>query len=238
MKKFIAIIAASVFFASMSVAVFASTDDTAPATVAEGDEEDEGGEDDDQNKDNPSGGGSCGGSSVPSVSSNSISAPSGEEVTALEYEATGVSWSTWIAAADENKSLGEYMNNAITSMPGLENATPVGQGGNVIINGQPSNQTFSVFKPVQAHVDSAKAQASSLGGRVLNVVDVKASVSFETANVNFYMPGITGAENVQVYHYADGQWYPVNVSEVREDHVLVDMTQLGVLAFIEVPAAE
>lgn len=209
MKKFIAIIVAGVFFASMSVAVFAEGCDSVLPV-------------------------SC---NVPvscSVSGNC--APSADEITALEYEATGVPWSTWIAAEDENKSLGEYMNNAIIGTPGLENTTPVGQGGNVIINGQPSNQTFSVFKPLPAHVDSAKSQASALGGRVLNVVDVKASVSFETANVNFYMPGITGAENVQVYHYANGAWYPVNVSEIREDHVLVDMTQLGVLAFIEIAA--
>ena len=41
------------------------------------------------------------------------------------------------AAAAENKTVGEYMNNAVTEVPGLDEATPLGQGGHVIINGAP-----------------------------------------------------------------------------------------------------
>ena len=54
------------------------------------------------------------------------------------------------------------------------------------------------------------------------------------------MPGVTAGQNIQVYQYdyANGQWISVAVAEVREDHVVVDMTSLGVLAFFEVPAAE
>ncbi len=74
----------------------------------------------------------------------------GSEAEALAIEATGIPMSTTLAAADENKSVGEYMNNAVVAAPGLDNAVPVSQGGNVIINGQPSNQTFrieSAFRP-------------------------------------------------------------------------------------------
>ena len=155
---------------------------------------------------------------------------------ALAAEALGISMADQNAAADLNKSIGEYFNNSVNGVPGLANATPVAQGGNVIINGEPSNQTFSVYKPLMAHVDAAKAQAASLGGRVMNVVDIDASVYFDVATVNFYMPGVTGAENIQVYHFANGTWTPVNVAEVRTDHVVVDMTGLGIIAFIEVPA--
>ena len=147
---------------------------------------------------------------------------------------------TSIAASEENKSVGEYMNNAVVAAPGLENAVPISQGGNVIINGAPSNQTFSVLKVLSGHTDSAKAQAASLGGTVLNVARIDASVYFDTATVNFYMPGVTAGQNIQVYQYdyTNGQWTGVAVAEVREDHVVVDMTSLGVLAFFEVPAAE
>ena len=83
-------------------------------------------------------------------------------------------------------------------------------------------------------MSSAKAQAAALGGKVLNVANIQANVSFGTASVNFYMPGVTTGQNIQVYRYANGQWVSVNVSEVRDDHVVVDMTSLGVLAFIQI----
>ena len=54
------------------------------------------------------------------------------------------------------------------------------------------------------------------------------------------MPGVKTGQNIQVYQYdyTSGQWTGVAVAEVREDHVVVDMTSLGVLAFVEIPAAE
>ena len=152
--------------------------------------------------------------------------------------ASSVPQSVVKAAADENKTIGEYMNNAVTEVPGLEEVVPLGQGGHVIINGVPSNQTFSVLKPVRRDVDSAKAHAASLSGKVLNVAQVKASVTgFDTAQVNFYLKGLKSGQNVKVYQLVDGVWVELSVAEVRDDHVVVDMTSLGTLAFVELPAA-
>ncbi len=152
--------------------------------------------------------------------------------------ASSVPQSVVKAAADENKTIGEYMNNAVTEVPGLEEVVPLGQGGHVIINGMPSNQTFSVMKPVRQDVDSAKAHAASLSGKVLNVAQVKASVTgFNTAQVNFYLKGLKSGQNVKVYQLVDGVWVELSVAEVRDDHVVVDMTSLGTLAFVELPAA-
>ncbi|MDE6844531.1 MAG: hypothetical protein K2J99_02015 [Lachnospiraceae bacterium] len=140
------------------------------------------------------------------------------------------------AAADENKTVGEYMNNAVTEVPGLDSVVPLGQGGHVIINGVPSNQTFSVLKPSADNVKLAKTQATALGGTVLNVAKINASVTgFNTATVNFYLKGIKTGQNIKVYQLVDGQWVELTVIEIREDHIVVDMTSLGTLAFIEVP---
>lgn len=156
---------------------------------------------------------------------------------ALAAEATGIPMATAIAADEEGKTVGEYMNNAVTEVQGLDNATPVAQGGKVIINGAPSNQTFSVLKPYLAEVNSAKTQAAALGGSVLNVARIDASIGgFNTATVNFYMPGVAAGNNIQVYQLVDGQWSSLNVSEIRKDHVVVDLTSLGTIAFIEVAA--
>ncbi len=142
------------------------------------------------------------------------------------------------AAMAEDKTVGEYMNNAVTRLPGLENVTPLGQGGHVIINGVPGNQTFSVLKPHYAYVTFAKTLAGGVGGRVLNVVEIKASVPFDTATVNFYAEGVKAGQNIKVYQYRDEAWVEIEVTEIREDHVVVNMTSLGTLAFIELPAAQ
>ena len=138
-----------------------------------------------------------------------------------------------IAAAEEGKTVGEYMNNAITKLPGLDKVTPIAQGGHVIINGAPSNQTFSVLKPYYAYVSFAKTFANSLGGKVLNVATIKASVSFNTATVNFYAKGVKAGQNIKVYQYVNGSWVEVEVAEIRDDHVVVNMKSLGTLAFIQ-----
>ena len=142
------------------------------------------------------------------------------------------------AAMAEDKTVGEYMNNAVTRLPGLENVTPLGQGGHVIINGVPGNQTFSVLKPHYAYVNFAKTLAGGVGGRVLNVAEIKASVPFDTATVNFYAEGVKAGQNIKVYQYRDEAWVEIEVTEIREDHVVVNMTSLGTLAFIELPAAQ
>ena len=142
------------------------------------------------------------------------------------------------AAMAEDKTVGEYMNNAVTRLPGLENVTPLGQGGHVIINGVPGNQTFSVLKPHYAYVNFAKTLAGGVGGRVLNVAEIKASVPFDTAIVNFYAEGVKAGQNIKVYQYVNGSWVEVEVTEIRNDHVVVNMTSLGTLAFIELPAAQ
>lgn len=140
------------------------------------------------------------------------------------------------AAAAENKTVGEYLNNAVTEVPGLDAVTPLGQGGHVIINGAPSNQTFSVLKPESKEVASAKSLATSLNGKVLNVAKINASIrKFNTATVNFYMKGITAGQNIKVYQLVDGVWVELTVSEIRADHIVVNMTSLGTLAFVELP---
>lgn len=172
-----------------------------------------------------------------SESGNSISdiVPEGDAVSAVE--ASSIPAAIIEAAAAEGKTVGEYLNNAVVTVPGLDYAVPIGQGGHVIINGAPSNQVFSVLKPALSNVNSAKTFAASLGGRVLTVVRIGASVSgFQTAKVNFYMKGVKAGQNIKVFQNVNGRWLEVDVIEIREDHVVVEMTSLGTLAFIEMPS--
>lgn len=142
-----------------------------------------------------------------------------------------------VAAVDMDKLVGEFMANAITGIWAMDDVVTVAQGGKIILDGKQSNVTFPVQKPELSRVYSAKNYAASLGGTVLNVVKIETHVGFGVANVNFYMPGITGEENIHVYHYNEkaNAWEELTVTEKRADHVVVDMTSTGTLAFIVTP---
>lgn len=131
-------------------------------------------------------------------------------------------------AAEKNMSAGEFYNNAVISTPGIENAITVGQGGNLVVDGQVTNMSATISKVTnRAYVDSVRTQQE---GRVLNVVDV--SYPAVNATINFYMPGVTGEENIVALQYNAGTWVNIEVAEVRADHVTLNMKGNGVVAFI------
>ncbi|MBD5501106.1 MAG: hypothetical protein HDR10_07900 [Lachnospiraceae bacterium] len=170
------------------------------------------------------------------VSSGSWSGTPCGSNSSVPVEAVVSSSASDAAAAEEGKTVGEYLNNAVIEVAGLESVTPVGQGGHVIINGAPSNVTFMVEKPDAAAVKSAKTEAALLGGKVLNVVSVNSIVGkFKTARVNYYLKGIKAGQNIKVYQLVKNSWVELTVVEIGEDHVVVDMTSLGTLMFVEVP---
>lgn len=131
-------------------------------------------------------------------------------------------------AREDGMSAGEFYNNVVTSTPGIENTVTVGQGGNLVVDGQVTHMAATIKKVTnRAYVDSIRAAQA---GTVLNVVEV--SYPVKVATVNFYMPGITGTENIAAYQYNNGAWTEVAVAEVRADHVTLNMTGNGVVAFI------
>ena len=162
-----------------------------------------------------------------------MAAPSPSAAVVAEQEATTtVDPVAQATAAERGMTVEEVINNVSVSLPGVAEVTPVGQGGHVIINGAPSNMTFVLSRPTLAVVNSAKA----LGGKLLNVVQTQSSVhKFTTARVNFWAQGVKAGQNIKVYQLINGAWVEIPVVEIREDHVVVDMTQHGVLAFVEVP---
>lgn len=236
MKKFIVFVLAGSMLVTAPVLAAEKTERTAVPAASES-EEDEGYEEGDEGIEDDEDGE---GSKSPSASTvkpkpkDEIAAP---VAAAPAVEATSVSAAVAEAAAAEGKTIGEYLNNAVTSVPGLENVVPIGQGGHVIINGAPSNQVFSVLKPTRENVSSAKLFAAGLNGKVLNVVRISASINgFRTAQVNFYMKGVKTGQNIKVFQISNGRWLEVDVTEIRDDHVVVEMTSLGTLAFLEMPS--
>lgn len=131
-------------------------------------------------------------------------------------------------AQSAGKSAAEYYNNAVVTTGGIENAVPVAQGGQLIIDGEVTNASATVSKVSSVYVDSVRAARE---GRLLNVVDVRFPA--HEAVVNFYMPGIEAGDTVTAVQFTDGTWTDVEVGEVRTDHVLLKLTHSGVVAFLE-----
>ena len=111
----------------------------------------------------------------------------------------------------------------------------VSQGGHVEINGGKSNVTFLVGSPDSGTLSSATSLASNVGGSLINCVTVSSSVAFKTAKVNFYITGVNVGDNIAVYQVQSGKWVQLQTAEIRKDHVVVNMSQTGTVAFVSVP---
>lgn len=139
-------------------------------------------------------------------------------------------------AESRGMSAGEFYNNAVSSVPGVENVMPVGQGGKILINGVATNQAATLAKVSNNTVTDAKSQAETLGGTLFNVMDVSLpKANFLTATINFYVKGLAGDTKVAVKQLVDGVWVDVEIVEVRLDHVILNLTQSGPIAFIQLP---
>lgn len=115
-------------------------------------------------------------------------------------------------------------------------STIVGQGGHVEINGGKSNVTFVLTPATGGQLTAATGFSAGLGGELLNVVNTSSpGASFKTAKVNFYVSGVSAGDNIAVYQLQGSKWVQLPVVETRKDHVIVNMTRHGTVAFIRVP---
>ena len=157
-------------------------------------------------------------------------AEASREAVRMEAEAAGEGFENAAHmqyAQAASKSAGEYYNNAVVVTEGIEEAIPVAQGGNLVVDGQVTNMTASISKVYVAFVDSVRAAKE---GTVLNVVDVQFP-SVE-ATINFYMPGVADGANIAAVQYTDGAWTDVEVESVRADHVVLNLKGNGIIAFL------
>lgn len=110
------------------------------------------------------------------------------------------------------------------------------QGGKIEINGGKSNATFTITAPSSAVVSSAATLAGKVGGSLVSCITTSSpGVGFKTAKVNFYVGGVQTGDNIAVYQNQNGTWVQLPVVEIRQDHVVVNMTKHGDIAFVRVP---
>lgn len=111
------------------------------------------------------------------------------------------------------------------------------QGGRIEINGGKSNATFTITAPSSTVISSAANYAGKVGGTLLSCIATSSpGVSFKSAKVNFYVAGVQNGDTIAVYQKQGNSWVQLPVAEVRQDHVVVNMTRHGELAFVRVAA--
>ena len=73
-------------------------------------------------------------------------------------------------------------------------------------------------------------------GSILNCITTSTpGVAFSNAKVNFVVSGVKSTDSIAVYQYQNGSWVQLTVTEVRDGHVVVNMTQNGDILFVKVP---
>lgn len=140
-----------------------------------------------------------------------------------------------VLAINEDKTIGEHMNNAIIDiwdMVGSEvQDLAIGQGA-VLDGVEAPGLTFELVKPDLKRVYAAKDLALGKGS-LLSVVNVHTHAGYDTAQITFYAPGVKAGQAITVYqHVTDEEWIAVPTT-VTDDHVTVDITDNTHLAFIE-----
>ena len=113
----------------------------------------------------------------------------------------------------------------------------VAQGGHVELNGGKSNVTFVLHAVSGGTLTSANSLANSVNGVLINCVETSSpGVSFSNAKANFYVRGVVDGDTIAAYQLQGKKWVQVTVAEVRKDHVVVNLTRHGALAFVRVQA--
>ena len=134
-----------------------------------------------------------------------------------------------------NKSITEYVSNAVVKTPGIKDATPIAQGGGCVINGASSNATFTLDRVESGVAEYAVSQAKAVGGSVLNVVNISApGVNFKNAEVGFRVEGVKAGDNIKVYKAVKGEWQEVEVVEISENSVTIKMDSVGIYNFVKI----
>ncbi|MBP3475276.1 MAG: hypothetical protein J6K48_03025 [Lachnospiraceae bacterium] len=138
-------------------------------------------------------------------------------------------------AENVKKTIAEYVSNTIVETPGITDAAPIAQGGGCVINGASSNATFSLDRVDFEVADYAVSKAMSVGGSVLNVVEISApGVNFSNAEVGFRVEGIKAGDQIKVYKAVEGDWQEVEVVEISENSVTIKMDSVGIYNFVKI----
>lgn len=137
-------------------------------------------------------------------------------------------------AADAEKSLPEYVANAVSEMEGIENVSTVASASNLVTEGKTTKATCVVNKVDTGAIAYAQKQAAAVGGSVLAVTELSApGVNLVDAQVTLAVVGVKAGDAVSVYKSVKGEWTAVDVVAVADDAVTIKFDSKGIYTLIK-----
>ena len=137
-------------------------------------------------------------------------------------------------AAEAEKSLPEYVSNAVSDMDGVRNLPAIASANNLVTEGKTTKATCVVDKVDVTAIRYAQKKADAVGGNMLTVVKLSApGVNLVNAQVTLNVEGVAAGDAVSVYKCVKGDWVAVNVTAVAENAVTIDFDFQGIYTLIK-----
>ena len=137
-------------------------------------------------------------------------------------------------AEDVDKSLPEYVSNAVSDMDGVRNLPAIASASNLVTEGKTTKATCVVDKVDVAAIKYAQKKADAVGGNMLTVVELSApGVNLVDAQVTLNVEGVAAGDAVSVYKSVKGNWVAVDVVAVAENAVTIEFDSKGIYTLIK-----
>lgn len=141
-----------------------------------------------------------------------------------------------------DKTLSEYTSNAVTghNVTGKDwsvKISDIASGSNMIVAGKESNATCVVDKVDYQTALYALKKGRNVGGEALVAMKLSApGVNLADAQVKLYVEDVAAGDAVSVYKCVKGNWEPVAVKAVTDDHVQIAFDYQGIYTVIRTKA--
>lgn len=168
-----------------------------------------------------------------------------KKLLALSF-ALALTFSTTVCAAEPNldkidtlateaeKSLPEYVANAVSEMDGIDSIATIASASNLVTEGKVTNATCVVNKVETGAIKYAQDKAAAVGGNMLAVAELSApGVNLVDAQVTLTVVGVKAGDAVTAYKSVKGEWVAVDVVAVADDAVTIKFDDKGIYTLIK-----
>ncbi len=132
------------------------------------------------------------------------------------------------------KSLPEYVSNAVSEMDGVRDLPAIASASNIFTEGKETNATCIVDKVDVPVIRYAQQKATSVGGTMLAVAELSApGVNLVDAQVALTVEGVKAGDTVSAYKAVKGDWVAVDVVAVADDTVTIKFDSKGIYTLIK-----
>ncbi len=168
-----------------------------------------------------------------------------KKLLALSF-ALALTFSTTVCAAEPNldkvdtlateveKSLPEYVSNAVSEMDGISEIPAIASASDLVTEGAVTNATCVVDKVNVDALRYAQDKAAAVGGDMLAVVELSApGVNLVDAQVTLTVTGVKAGDAVSAYKCVKGEWVAVDVVAVADEKVTIKFDSKGIFTLIK-----